>query len=49
MAVFQVEEGNLFVRDGRLLPSGLMEHIAQSAAIRSGCAFTRMPNGSAVR
>lgn len=44
-AVFGVEEGNLFVRDGRLLPSGLMEHIAQSAAIRSGYAFTQMPKG----
>ena len=44
-AVFQVEEGNLFVRDGKLLPSGLMEHIAQSAAIRSGYAFTQMPAG----
>lgn len=44
-AVFQVEEDNLFVRDGKLLPSGLMEHIAQSAAIRSGYAFTQMPAG----
>jgi 3-hydroxyacyl-[acyl-carrier-protein] dehydratase len=44
-ALFIVEEGNLFVRDGRLLPSGLMEHIAQSAAIRSGYAFTQMPVG----
>jgi 3-hydroxyacyl-[acyl-carrier-protein] dehydratase len=44
-AVFSVEEDNLFVRDGRLLPSGLMEHIAQSAAIRSGYAFTQMPKG----
>jgi 3-hydroxyacyl-[acyl-carrier-protein] dehydratase len=44
-ALFTVEEGNLFVRDGRLLPSGLMEHIAQSAAIRSGYAFSQMPMG----
>lgn len=44
-AVFIIEEGNLFVRDGRLLPSGLMEHIAQSAAIRSGYAFAQMPKG----
>jgi 3-hydroxyacyl-[acyl-carrier-protein] dehydratase len=44
-ALFTVEEGNLFVRDGRLLPSGLMEHIAQSAAIRSGYAFAQMPMG----
>lgn len=44
-AVFEVEEGNLFVRDGKLLPSGLMEHIAQSAAIRSGYAFMLMPQG----
>ncbi len=42
---FVVENDNLFVRDGRLLPSGLMEHIAQSAAIRSGYAFTLMPKG----
>jgi hypothetical protein len=40
---FFVEEGNLFVRDGKLLPSGLMENIAQSAAIRSGYAFAQMP------
>lgn len=44
-STFVVEEGNLFVRDGHLLPSGLMEHIAQSAAIRSGYAFTLMPKG----
>ena len=44
-ALFTVEEGNLFVRDGRLLPSGLMEHIAQSAAIRSGYAFSQIPMG----
>jgi 3-hydroxyacyl-[acyl-carrier-protein] dehydratase len=44
-ALFTVEEGNLFVRDGRLLPSGLMEHIAQSAAIRSGYAFAQIPMG----
>ena len=44
-SLFTVEEGNLFVRDGRLLPSGLMEHIAQSAAIRSGYAFSQMPMG----
>lgn len=44
-AVFSVEEGNLFVRDGKLLPSGLMENIAQSAAIRSGYAFTQLPAG----
>lgn len=42
-ALFNVEVGNLFVRDGKLLPSGLMEHIAQSAAIRSGYAFAQMP------
>lgn len=46
-ATFSVEAGNLFVRKGHLLPSGLMEHIAQSAAIRSGYAFTQMPEGSA--
>lgn len=44
-AIFTVEGENLFVRDGVLLPSGLMENIAQSAAIRSGYAFTQMPKG----
>ena len=42
---FFVEEGNLFVREGKLLLSGLMENIAQSAAIRSGYAFAQMPKG----
>lgn len=45
-AIFTVEKDNLFVRDGRLLPSGLMENIAQSAAIRSGYAFTQLPAGN---
>jgi 3-hydroxyacyl-[acyl-carrier-protein] dehydratase len=44
-AAFSVEQGNIFVRDNRLLPSGLMEHIAQSAAIRSGYGFTLMAKG----
>ncbi len=44
-AAFSVERGNIFVRDNHLLPSGLMEHIAQSAAIRSGYGFTLMPKG----
>ncbi|MCF8257288.1 MAG: hypothetical protein K9J06_07025 [Flavobacteriales bacterium] len=45
-AEFVVEEGNLFVRDGRLLPSGLIEHIAQSSAIRAGYAYALMPIGA---
>jgi len=47
IATLTVEEDNLFVRDGQMLPSGLMEHIAQSAAIRSGYAYTLMPAGTA--
>lgn len=36
---FLVEEEHLFVRDGKLLPSGIMENIAQSSALRSGYQF----------
>lgn len=38
-SVFQVENDHLFVRDGKFLPSGLMENIAQTAALRSGYHF----------
>ncbi|MCF8275348.1 MAG: hypothetical protein K9J17_01335 [Flavobacteriales bacterium] len=38
---FHVEEGHLFVRDGKLLPSGLMENIAQTSALRSGYHFSQ--------
>ncbi|MBP9152304.1 MAG: hypothetical protein KBF73_08485 [Flavobacteriales bacterium] len=38
---FHVEEGHLFVRDGKLLPSGLMENIAQTSALRSGYHFAQ--------
>ncbi len=36
---FHVEDGHLFVRHGKLLPSGLMENIAQTSALRSGYHF----------
>lgn len=39
-SIFNVEEDHLFVRDGKLLPSGLMENIAQTAALRSGYSFS---------
>lgn len=39
-SVFQVEEDHLFTRDGKFLPSGLMENIAQTAALRSGYHFS---------
>ncbi len=32
----QIEEGNIFVKDGRLQESGLIENIAQSAAAMNG-------------
>lgn len=38
---FFVEEGHLFVRDGKLLESGLMENIAQTSALRSGYHFSK--------
>jgi 3-hydroxyacyl-[acyl-carrier-protein] dehydratase len=38
---FHVEENHLFVRDGKLLPSGLMENIAQTSALRSGYHFSQ--------
>lgn len=38
---FYVEETHLFVRDGKLLESGLMENIAQTAALRSGYHFAQ--------
>lgn len=38
---FHVEEGHLFVRDGKFLPSGLMENIAQTSALRSGYHFAK--------
>jgi predicted acyltransferase len=45
-SVFQVEEDHLFTRDGKFLPSGLMENIAQTAALRSGYHFAeRMKKG----
>ncbi|MFC2176244.1 3-hydroxyacyl-ACP dehydratase [Bacteroidota bacterium] len=41
-SVFDVEEGHLFVRDGKLLESGLMENIAQTTALRSGYHFSQV-------
>jgi hypothetical protein len=41
-SVFNVEEDHLFVRDGKFLPSGLMENIAQTAALRSGYHFANL-------
>ena len=38
---FHVEEDHLFVRDGKFLPSGLMENIAQTSALRSGYHFSQ--------
>ena len=37
---FLVESDHLFVRDGKLLESGLMENIAQTSALRSGYQFS---------
>lgn len=41
-SVFHVEADHLFVRDGKFLPSGLMENIAQTAALRSGYHFSQL-------
>ena len=41
-SIFNVEKDHLFVRDGKLLPSGLMENIAQTAALRSGYHFSNV-------
>lgn len=41
-SVFNVEEGHLFVRDGKLLESGLMENIAQTSALCSGYHFSTL-------
>ena len=38
---FHVEENHLFVRNGKFLPSGLMENIAQTSALRSGYHFVQ--------
>ena len=40
-SVFYVEKDHLFVRDGKFLPSGLMENIAQTSALRSGYHFSQ--------
>ena len=45
-SVFQVEADHLFVRNGKLLPSGLMENIAHTAALRSGYHFSQFADGS---
>lgn len=45
-SVFEVENDHLFTREGKFLPSGLMENIAQTAALRSGYHFAeQMKNG----
>lgn len=41
-SVFVVEDGHLFVAEGKLLISGLMENIAQTAALRSGYQFSKL-------
>ena len=47
---FHVEKDHLFVRDGKLLPSGLMENIAQTSALRSGYHFaTQMQAGGEMK
>ena len=38
---FTIEDDHLFVRDGKLMESGLMENIAQTSALRSGFHFTQ--------
>lgn len=45
VSVFNVEENHLFVRDGKLLESGLMENIAQTSALRSGYHFALQLSG----
>jgi 3-hydroxyacyl-[acyl-carrier-protein] dehydratase len=40
-SIFNVEDEHLFVRDGKFLPSGLMENIAQTSALRSGYHFSQ--------
>lgn len=45
-SIFNVEKDHLFVRDGKLLPSGLMENIAQTAALRSGYVFSQQATDS---
>ncbi|MBL4587362.1 MAG: hypothetical protein JKX84_09950 [Flavobacteriales bacterium] len=42
---FHVEEYHLFVRDGKLLESGIMENIAQTSALRSGYHFAQQISG----
>ncbi len=43
---FTIEDDHLFVRDGKLLESGLMENIAQTSALRSGYHFAQQMNGT---
>ncbi|MFT7102883.1 MAG: hypothetical protein ACJAYA_001460 [Bacteroidia bacterium] len=40
-SIFNVENNHLFVKDGKFLPSGLMENIAQSSALRAGYHFSQ--------
>ena len=40
-SIFNVEGAHLFVRDGKFLPSGLMENMAQTSALRSGFQFSQ--------
>jgi predicted hotdog family 3-hydroxylacyl-ACP dehydratase len=42
---FLVETDHLFVRDGKLLESGLMENVAQTSALRSGYHFAQQISG----
>jgi hypothetical protein len=42
---FQIEEDHLFVRDGKLLESALMENIAQTSALRYGYYFAQQISG----
>lgn len=41
-SVFHIEADHLFVREGKFLLSGLMENIAQTAALRSGYHFSKL-------
>lgn len=47
---FVVEDNHLFVRDGKLLESGLMENIAQTSALRLGYHFAQqMSEGGEIK
>ena len=45
VSTFSVEQDNLFVQNGKLTEPGLIENIAQTAALRAGYKFTTVMEG----